>query len=278
MVACVDASTDVGTIGTIMGSILVVGTVAAPLPQFLKIVRLRSADGVSLTTLCFIVAYQAACAAGIVIVKFRVMRACDSIRCLAQLLDLGQQLACAFTYIVLVRVVAALEADRGKRRFAAGTIAFAFALLAGAVGISLGHACRTPALYAGGALSLLSSACVVVGYLPQLLQTWRCGHSGALSYSTYALNIVGCGVIFVNDAFFDEDPWPAWLPSAVAGVIQLAIVGVAFAFDTRRPAKDAATDGYAPLDAAAAAGDVETPACAEAAAPLPPGGKRAIGR
>lgn len=251
-VACVDASTDVGTVGVVVGALLVVGTILTPLPQFVKIVRLGSADGVSLSTLSFIVAYQAMCAAGIVIVKFRIMRACDSLGCLAQLLDLAQQLACALTYMALVRVVASLERDRAKRRAAAASVAFAFAVLAGAVIVSLGGACRSVALYMGGAMSVLSSLCVVVGYLPQLVQTWRCGHSGALSYATYNLSIVGCGIIFVNDAFYFSDPWPAWLPSAVAGLIQLAIVASAVVLDMRRPSKDAVAptpEGYAPLAA-----------------------------
>jgi hypothetical protein len=65
-VACVDADTDVGTAGVVVGVLLVVGTILTPLPQFAKILRHNSADGVSLPTLSFIVAYQAACAAGIV--------------------------------------------------------------------------------------------------------------------------------------------------------------------------------------------------------------------
>jgi cystinosin len=262
-VACVDRDTDVGTVGVVVGSLLVVGTIVTPLPQFVKIVRLGSADGVSLPTLSFIVANQAACAAGIVIVKFRVMRRCDSVRCLAQLLDLAQQLACCLTYVALVRVVAGLETDRVKRRAAAASVIFAVAVLAGAVAVSLGGACRKFALYSGGALSLLNSVCVIIGYLPQLLQTWRCGHSGAMSYATYSLSIVGCGIIFVNDAFYDEDPWPAWLPSSVAGIIQLAIMGLAFVLDRRRgkPAP-AAEEGYAPLAAAAGAAASDVPSVA----------------
>ena len=33
-VACVDASTDVGTVGVVVGALLVVGTILTPLPQF----------------------------------------------------------------------------------------------------------------------------------------------------------------------------------------------------------------------------------------------------
>ena len=65
------------------------------------------------------------------------MRACASVACLAQLLDLAQQLACCFAYAALVRVVAALERDRAKRRGAAASVAFAAAALAAAVAVSL---------------------------------------------------------------------------------------------------------------------------------------------
>ena len=178
------------------------------------------------------------------------MRACASVACLAQLLDLAQQLACCFAYAALVRVVAALERDRAKRRGAAASVAFAAVALAAAVAVSLGGACRSVALYMGSAMSLLSSLCVVVAYVPQLAETWRRGHSGALSYATYNLSIVGCGIIFANDCFLDRDPWPAWLPSAVAGLVQLAIVGVAAVLDARgrrKGAAAAAAAGYAPL-------------------------------
>ena len=64
-VACVDADTDVGTAGVVVGVLLVVGTILTPLPQFAKILRHNSAEGVSLPTLSFIVAQYIAAWLGV---------------------------------------------------------------------------------------------------------------------------------------------------------------------------------------------------------------------
>ena len=96
--------------------------------------------------------------------------------------------------------------------------------VAAAVGTSAALAsaapCSQASLLYAQALGWVGSAIAACQFAPQLLATWRQRGSGALSYATYLLQTAGSLLVVLNQAVFQQDSWPVWLPVLVSAAMQ----------------------------------------------------------
>ena len=237
---CVPAeSAPMSPLNEALGIFLVVATVLAVTPQVVLIMRKRSSAGVSVLTpaLALIYGYLNVCAT--TLVKWPALRSCahNFGGCTLQLLDFWQQ---AFSAIglatVLILVVAFPPNASAKRRLAT----IALLLLLAAIGLALcllsaAMPCAPLTLSFADAASIASSVVVVVAFAPQLLTTWRARGEGALSYTYYLIQSVGCLLVVFFQVVGAHDPIVVWAPPLAGAIMQGAVLVLGAFFRCRRP-------------------------------------------
>ena len=201
-------------------------------------VRLRSSEGVSATTLFLTVVYVSCNVGSASIVKWRQIESCRTrgFGCLGQLLDLLQLFLSMVAWQVLfVPFVSYPPHNRALYRWVGlAAAALLVAVLASALGLSFYMPCGHTAIGWSKFLSSAGSICAAVCFVPQLVETWRIRGSGSLSYLTYLLCISGAAGIVVNQMVFNHDPWSVWMPMLVSLVMQSSVFLSAVVFDVRK--------------------------------------------
>ncbi|KAL1510583.1 hypothetical protein AB1Y20_006884 [Prymnesium parvum] len=238
-VSCVDPDTHISAGGIGIGIFLAVAALFANVPQGLKIIRLNSSNGLSPTTMACVVVHNVLVLADMVVVKWRILQSCAGAagHCLFRLLDCIQQSGTVLTQALILGLFTMYPPNCVARYRAVAllTTLFAAALVTASAVASLSDPCSSSLLAAAEAYSLSASAVVVVAYMPQLIKTWRTGGAKSLSYATTGIQALGALAISLNFLIFQHDPWVSWAPNMVASVMQFAILGVAYRFDTQQP-------------------------------------------
>ena len=78
----------------------------------------------------------------------------------------------------------------------------------------------------------LAGLAVTVAFAPQIAESWRCRGRGSLSYVFYAIQVVGCALVFTSQKFFLHDSVLVWGPTAVAGTMQAVVLAIGLYFRT----------------------------------------------
>ena len=220
--------------GAGVGIFFVVAALLAPLPQLIKILRKGSSAGVSLSTLTFCLAYMTANVSASIITKWNILETCPTktSSCILHLLDLLQQAAAAIAYVALILAATAHEPYQTHQHKCAmcGTFAFLAVLLGVVYLYSSREPCTAMSAAAADVLASIAGVLVIVAFVPQLVETWRCRGRGSASYLFFAIQAIGCWLIAANDILAFHDPWTTFAPFLVGGSVQAAIVALGLFF------------------------------------------------
>ncbi|KAL1524717.1 hypothetical protein AB1Y20_019601 [Prymnesium parvum] len=215
--------------GKAVGLFLVVASLFASLPQVIKLIRVKTSVGVAPLTLAIINVFAGSNLSSSLVVKWPQIQACStSSSCVYLLLDVLQQLASAIVFSTLLLLVVSLPPHntRAYRALATFTISLLLSLLLAACLLSGFSPCSHAALDYSTSISILSAVCAIVAYVPQLIDTWRCGSAGSLSPLFLAIQVAGCLLVNYNQIFVNHDPATVWVPVMVSGVMQATILGL----------------------------------------------------
>ncbi|KAL3908210.1 MAG: hypothetical protein SGPRY_009889 [Prymnesium sp.] len=213
--------------GKCVGIFLTVATLLASFPQLLKLLRAKSSVGVAPLTLALITTFGGANLAGSLVAKWPQLQECSSsANCVFLLLDVLQQLAAALVFSTLLLVVVNLPPHSTwmKRCAAALTLLLNLMLALCACFLSVSHVCSPAALSYSTAVSVVSAICAIIAYIPQLVDTWRCGGAGSLSPVFLAIQVIGSMLVNYNQIIVNKDPPAVWVPVMVSGLMQLMVL------------------------------------------------------
>ncbi|KAH7101848.1 hypothetical protein BKA62DRAFT_702492 [Auriculariales sp. MPI-PUGE-AT-0066] len=85
-----------------------------------------------------------------------------------------------------------------------------------------------------GFLGLLSAACAVVQYGPQLAHTWNSKVVGALSIPMMCIQTPGAVAMVISIAIRPDTDWTSWATFAVAGVMQGVLLAMCIVWKARQ--------------------------------------------
>lgn len=217
------------------GCFLATAALLAPLPQLIRVIRRKSSAGVSLFTLTLALFYMTANVVSSLLTKWNTLQTlCGSEpgACVIHLLDVLQQVNADIAYIYLLIGVTSYPPLNSWRRRAATYSSFLLvvAVLTGFVMFSSQHPCTRETSIAAEYSASFAGLVVVVAFIPQLVETWRCQGRGSISYLFFAIQAVGCLLIAAVNALVFHDSWTTWVPFLVGGAIQASIVGLGVYF------------------------------------------------
>jgi len=225
---CNPAFVPVAPWGCALGAGLAAATLLVSAPQILKIIKMKSSEGVQPLTMSLMLLYTAFNMSSMVIVKWRQfpLYASDASSALAEQLDLLQNIFSMWVWgSILGAAIYFQPYDTCRHRFLAlSSVLVACLTVAASAAVSAVDPCGPAALAFSEALSYVSGVCVMVAFLPQLLTTWRHKAAGSLSLIFTAIQIFGCTLVAANQLFVDKNPWVIWVPGLTSAFMQLLIL------------------------------------------------------
>ncbi|KAK6515851.1 hypothetical protein TWF281_004442 [Arthrobotrys megalospora] len=239
---------------------LIFWTIASYIPQYARIIRRQSAEGLS-TLYILLGASSGVCAVANILVlpssqvDIGCCRTNDTYPCIAGLLGMVQVVngvACfwgvMFLYIYYAREEA--EAERTGRRPSMSSqmrtyrraskawfvllFVFAWALIILLVSAVILHRFPWYAQSWADFLGVLVAALACTQWLPQVFTTWHLGHLGSLSVAMLALSTPSTwifGFSLISRVGFAG--WSAWIVYVLVGTMQLILIGTAILFAIR---------------------------------------------
>ncbi|RVD85105.1 uncharacterized protein DFL_003436 [Arthrobotrys flagrans] len=239
---------------------LIAWTIASYIPQYARIIRRQSAEGLS-TLYILLGASSGICAVANILVlpSSQVDIGCcktnDTYPCVAGLLGMVQVIngvACflgvMFLYIYYAREEA--EAKRTGRRPSMSSqmrtyrrvrkawfvlfFVFAWALLILLVSAIILHRFPSYAQNWADFLGVLVAALACTQWLPQVFTTWHLGHLGSLSVAMLALSTPSTWIFgFSLISRVGSAGWSAWIVYVLVGTMQIILIGTAIFFAIR---------------------------------------------
>ena len=242
-VGCHAAYTEISVLGIVLGWCLVTATLLAVLPQVRALIAARSSEGISLTTPALNLGYGVLNLCSTLTHKWPSLQRCgdgDFARaflvdgCAHQIVDLLQQASSALTLVVVLGLIVRYppHSSRRERCVAAGTVAGLACLIGAACAVSAALPCSADSSMFGQVCCVLAGLAVTVAFAPQIAESWRCRGRGSLSYVFYAIQVVGCALVFTSQKFFLHDSVLVWGPTAVAGTMQAVVLAIGLYFRT----------------------------------------------
>ena len=232
--ACAPDNVHIGPVGVGIGGFLLVASWLVSLPQLVKLWRLRSSAGVQPTTLCILLMYSSSNVASAAATKWRQITTCQKSvpDCLVEQLDLAQIVVSAIVWLSILSMTLALPPHNTRLWLCrgAGALSAVVCLLVAVAVTSIAEPCGDVALGLAQAAAWASSLLAVFALIPQLLETWRRRSAGSLSVVFTLIQAVGCYIVAGNQIFSAHDPWPVWLPTCVAGLMQFSLFSLAVHF------------------------------------------------
>ncbi|KAF3171314.1 hypothetical protein TWF225_005464 [Orbilia oligospora] len=239
---------------------LIFWTIASYIPQYARIIRRQSAEGLS-TLYILLGASSGVCAVANILVlpssqvDMGCCRSNDTYPCIAGLLGMVQVIngvACfwgvMFLYIYYAREEA--EAERTGRRPSMASqmrtyrrarkawfvlfFVFAWALFILLISAIIMHRFPWYAQNWADFLGVLVAALACTQWLPQVFTTWHLGHLGSLSVAMLALSTPSTwifGFSLISRVGFAG--WSAWIVYVLVGTMQLILIGTAIFFAIR---------------------------------------------
>ena len=237
---CAPEAVDISVFGGVVGLALVAGSLFVPIPQMMKLWRLRSSEGVQPGTICLAILYGATGTAATVSMKWKQLEGCSAVgpvKCITEQLDSLQCIVAFVDWLVILLLTVALPPHNTRkwRVLAGATVGASLTLWAVTAAISIAESCGHAAVGLAHASGIASSLLVTVAFLPQLLHTWWRKSAGSLSLVFTFIQTGGCLAVAANMAFIAHDPWPAWGPTTIAGTFQGCTFCVATYFHLTRP-------------------------------------------
>jgi uncharacterized protein with PQ loop repeat len=232
---CIKPETmSVGLTGQILGVFLVTGTLIAPIPQVVRLVRARSSAGMSVLTPALVLSYGTCAVCSTITVKWNVFQSCSEGAglCTWRLLDVYQQISSNLMLGTILVTITSLRPNntRRKRALAFFTLFALTGLGITCLLINSSAPCSVGALRFAFWCTASASLIVTCAFVPQLIETWRSRGRGSISYLYYATQAFGCCLVNVNQIYVDHDPWQVWLPTTVAALMQFGILATGFYF------------------------------------------------
>lgn len=231
--------------------IFIGGVVLGAVPQYLKLILLASADGISLTSLALMNVSNVTATLNIFILHFEQIKRCVQVQpgftfnsCQASLLTFYYTLVYTLLWFPLYPLAAHFCSDEkseqcgmmrsGKQHAQMGLIAHltpCVILAAPVVRMVLGGACfdfENYAMFLGAVNAILEAT----RYLPQVYASFYAEGSGALSYLRLLLSIGGGVGATVQKALMKEDI-STWFPPLVGHSLEIMIVVINLYNDLR---------------------------------------------
>ena len=246
---------------TAMMLVFVVGVVVGAVPQYLKLMVLRDANGLSLASLALMNVSNMCATLNVFVLHYEQIRRCasgavgyDTERCRTSLLTVYYTATYTVLWLPLFPLAAHYTSSRKTEYFGwvmtkrtAAWYGFALhalpvALLAApVVSMLFGKTCYDFEEYAIF-LGILNALLETVRYVPQLWESIHNHGSGAMSYLRLLLSIGGGLGATVQKAIMKES-WSTWGPPLVGHGLEVAIFSVNLYNDTqRRRAREAEKD------------------------------------
>ena len=246
---------------TAMMLVFVVGVVVGAVPQYLKLMVLRDANGLSLTSLALMNVSNMCATLNVFVLHYEQIRRCasgalgyDTERCRTSLLTVYYTATYTVLWLPLLPLAAHYTSSRKTEYFgwvmtkrAAAWYGFTLhlvpvALLAApVVSMLFGKTCYDFEEYAIF-LGVLNALLETVRYVPQLWESIQNHGSGAMSYLRLLLSIGGGLGATVQKAMMNES-WSTWGPPLVGHGLEVAIFSVNLYNDMqRRRAREAEKD------------------------------------
>ena len=244
-IQCTPAVVEVSALGIALGSVLSAATLFVPLPQIIKMVRLKNSQGLEVMTLCLVLLYSWSNLAAMIAVKWRQFSTYASHGVgvgLAQQLDLLQGIFSIVDWSWILGLVIMLPPNNTlqKRCLAFATLTLSLAMFTTILLLSIRDACSERVLWLAKIYGDISGLCTVVAFLPQLVTTWRNKGAGSLSFVFTGIQVVGCYTIAADLCLVNLDPYPVWAPTATSGTMQLLILVMAIYYHLVGPGSTAA--------------------------------------
>jgi uncharacterized protein with PQ loop repeat len=190
------APTDIA-LGLILGPI---GTPASWIPQHLKMLKLKSCDGMSSTTFVGLLFTFSCAVSNALILHWRQIRLCaggggNELACQPSLLSMYQlvaMLVCVAPfpfYFLLYGADKGSREHRALRRRVVATCAFGATVLAIAIGASMAEPCAPWLTSFANVLGLAAALSSAVQWAPQVLATYRAKSTGAVSLFSFSIQV-----------------------------------------------------------------------------------------
>ena len=240
--------------------VFISGCVLGAMPQYLKLIVLGSAEGLSLTSLALTNVSNLCASLNVFILHFEQIRYCvqgedgyEYDRCQASLLTLYYTLIYTLLWMPMYALAAHFSSDKKvayfghvmtERRAAwYGMVLHllpCIVLLAPAIRMLFGSTCYEFENYAI-MLGVMNAVFETTRYVPQLWESIHSGVSGAMSYMRLLLSIAGGLGATIQKALMDES-WSTWGPPLIGHGLELSIFFVNLYNDMRSKRADEATD------------------------------------
>lgn len=229
-----------------IGSILIVGIVGSYAAQWAKILKARSARGLS-EIMLFLGAFTSmTTVVNAVILQYDRMRCCSQwtvSQCADSLISFIQLAAQWGSYQMSFSLFMCFNPHRkplNVKRYKLswilyGLYYFAILLFGMVTGMLLQflHPDSEPTVAFGQATGILTTVTTFVQWLPQLIETGRRRSVGALSIPMLCIQMPGSMVFFLYMAFAQHADVTTWLPTAAAALQQLILLTMCIIFCAR---------------------------------------------
>lgn len=245
-ISCDDFSMDTRTakINFCVSVVLTLGMFASYAPQLYKIVKRKSAEGISPSFLLLGTLSGGFFFCNIAMLADPVVHCCraelSATECLSASLGIIQiffQASMFFTIPVFCIIFARHQADRGQyAEIKRVTVLVAGVLSMSALICIVSKATGKYTRSIADIFGILAALLTTVQYLPQIYTTYTLGHVGSLSIPMMCLQTPGGFVWALSLALRPETKWSTWAVTFTAAVLQgvLLIMAVSFEFKDKK--------------------------------------------
>jgi uncharacterized protein with PQ loop repeat len=242
------------TFGLVVGILLIIGTIASFIPQYVKIIRNKSVDGLNHWTqgLGNISAFCALF--GAFMLDFEILKHCeDNKYCGRNLLPFIQLfftwLCPLITYIIFIKYYSSnyyiiLFTKKIKQNnivygfFSFYAIVFLFCVTMTSVVLWLKwESWKKHGILFGQILSIISAIVTSFVWIPQIITTCKEQSIGSLSLLSLLIQAPGSIVIFVFQVIVSKSSWYIGLPYIFAGILQTVLLIMGYLFERRNKIK-----------------------------------------
>ncbi|KAL7714071.1 PQ loop repeat protein [Entamoeba marina] len=228
---------DLSVVSIVVGIIIIIIATASVLPQYIKFFCKRNSGGISPFFLLIQVINLISLASNMTITNATYMVSCKYIgtkQCFPALLSWIQAVLGSFVYVPQILLYFIFYPKKSE------WVLFKFPLLITpiVIGCSILFYCSVPILiftsgYCGNVTSvfgytygIISTICVVLQWMPQIVMTFRRKGAGALSIVMLSITGPGIAIMTCYYIFITKQPFSTWISTAAASAQQLFLLGM----------------------------------------------------